>query len=92
MATEGYMSEFQGRLRSAGSAEELADLLGDTGGETPSTVAWSAVTGKPSTFPPTIGTTASTAAAGNHTHANLATADALSALAARVQALEDAAS
>lgn len=32
-------------------------------------IAWSNVTGKPNTFPPTIGTTASTAAAGNHTHA-----------------------
>lgn len=31
-------------------------------------VAWNGVTGKPSTFPPTIGTTAATAAAGNHTH------------------------
>lgn len=30
--------------------------------------AWADITGKPSTFPPTIGTTASTAAAGNHTH------------------------
>ncbi|PJN53661.1 hypothetical protein PAEVO_03820 [Paenibacillus sp. GM2FR] len=39
------------------------------GGGGPVTVAWADVSGKPSTFPPTIGTTASTAAAGNHTHA-----------------------
>lgn len=31
-------------------------------------VAWGGVTGKPSTFPPTIGTSGTTAAAGNHTH------------------------
>ncbi|QVJ00333.1 hypothetical protein KGD82_16350 [Nocardiopsis eucommiae] len=37
------------------------------------------------------GTSGTTVALGNHTHANLATTDALSALAARVQALEDAA-
>lgn len=30
--------------------------------------AWSDITGKPSTFAPTIGSTATTAAAGNHTH------------------------
>ncbi|WP_036691596.1 hypothetical protein [Paenibacillus tyrfis] len=34
-----------------------------------SAVAWANVSGKPATFPPTIGTTAATAAAGNHTHA-----------------------
>jgi hypothetical protein len=31
------------------------------------------VTGKPTTFPPVIGTTATTAAAGNHVHANMVT-------------------
>jgi len=30
-------------------------------------VAWSAITGKPTTFPPTVGTTAVTATAGNDT-------------------------
>jgi hypothetical protein len=38
----------------------------------PASVAWGDVTGKPATFPPTIGTTATTAAAGNHTHPGLA--------------------
>ena len=38
-----------------------------------------------------LGTTASTAATGNHTHSTYATTAALSDLAARVQALEDAA-
>lgn len=64
-------------------------------------VAWADVTGKPATFAPTVGTTATTAAAGNHNHA--ITADAASglaaaanlqaafvALSARVKALEDA--
>lgn len=31
-------------------------------------VDWANITGKPETFPPTIGTTSTTAAAGNHTH------------------------
>ena len=34
----------------------------------PNATTWSTITGKPSTFAPTIGTTATTAAAGNHTH------------------------
>lgn len=42
--------------------------------------AWADVTGKPATFTPTVGTTATTAAAGNHNHA--ITADAGSGLAA----------
>lgn len=64
--------------------------------------AWADITGKPTTFAPAIGATATTAAAGNHNHA--VTADAGSglaaaaniqaafvALSARVKALEDAA-
>ncbi|MCM8555347.1 head fiber protein [Streptomyces sp. STCH 565 A] len=43
------------------------DADGAAGGST----AWDDVTGKPATFPPTIGATASTAAAGNHTHTGL---------------------
>lgn len=39
------------------------------GGGGPATVSWGAVTDKPSTFPPTIGTTAATAKAGNWTPA-----------------------
>ncbi len=38
----------------------------ETGGS--QTVSWGDITEKPETFPPTIGTTATTAAAGNHTH------------------------
>ena len=34
----------------------------------PAAQTWSTLSGKPSTFTPTIGTTATTAAAGNHTH------------------------
>lgn len=66
-----------------------------------SEVKWAEVTGKPTTFPPTTGATASVAAPGNHSHA--VTADAGSGLAAaatiqalaialstRIKALEDA--
>ena len=38
-------------------------------------VTWSDITGKPTTFPPTIGTTSTSAAAGNHTHQWLAITD-----------------
>ncbi len=34
----------------------------------PAATTWTTISGKPSTFTPTIGTTATTAAAGNHTH------------------------
>lgn len=64
-------------------------------------VAWGDVTGKPATFPPTTGTSATTAAPGDHNHS--VTADAASglaaaaniqalavALSARIKALEDA--
>lgn len=36
--------------------------------DAPEAPTWTTLSGKPATFPPTIGTTASTAAAGNHTH------------------------
>ncbi|WP_411141384.1 hypothetical protein [Streptomyces sp. x-80] len=39
-------------------------------------VAWASVTGKPATFPPTVGTGAKDAAAGNHTHTGLLTGSA----------------
>ncbi len=66
-------------------------------------LAWADVTGKPSTFAPEIGTTATKAAAGNHNHAVVADAEsgleaasdiqALAiALSARIKALEDLAS
>ena len=65
--------------------------------------AWADVTGKPSTFAPEIGTTATKAAAGNHNHAVVADAEsgleaasdiqALAiALSTRIKALEDLAS
>ena len=63
-------------------------------------LAWDDVTGKPSTFAPEIGTTATKAAAGNHNHAveadetsALAAASTIQALAialsTRIKALED---
>ena len=63
---------------------------------------WASITSKPATFAPTIGATATTAAAGNHNHAvtddaasGLAAAATIQALAvalsARIKVLEDAA-
>ena len=46
-----------------GTEEEFAEAV------LPDTVTWESVDGKPATFPPTIGSTATTAAAGNHVHA-----------------------
>lgn len=48
-------------LKSNGTTMYWGDSSADS-------VPWTGVTGKPSTFTPTIGTTATTAAAGNHTH------------------------
>lgn len=45
----------------ASQAKEVATQI-DSGGAAPT---WASITGKPSTFPPTIGTTATTALAGN---------------------------
>lgn len=58
--------------------EAGAEVEGLEGGG--GSTAWADVTGKPTTFPPTVGTSATTAAAGNHNHA--ITADAASGLAA----------
>lgn len=55
----GYLNPGMGEIREADSP---SDLVGEGGG---GAVAWADVTGKPSTFPPTIGTTAATAVAGN---------------------------
>lgn len=48
-------------------AKEVATQIDAAAGG--GTVAWADVTGKPSTFPPVIGTTATTAKAGNYTPA-----------------------
>ena len=50
-------------------------------------LAWADITGKPSIFPPEIGTTASKAAAGNHNHAIAEDAASGLAAAANIQAL-----
>ncbi|WP_446049401.1 hypothetical protein [Streptomyces albidoflavus] len=88
-----------------GTRQPLSTVLAElvAGGEA-QPVAWADITGRPATYPPTIGTTAATAAAGNHTHAAAAvTATAvgggtattvqgvLAELAARIAALEGAA-
>ena len=51
---------------------------------------WDDLTGKPATFPPTIGTTATTAAAGNHTHSQYATTTTVNGVSSRVTTLENA--
>lgn len=92
------------RLAALGMAPELAkevnSQISDASG---GTVAWADVTGKPTTFPPVIGTTATTAKAGNAVQTaaqTTATAIApgtatnvqgiLAELAARITALENA--
>ena len=60
-----------GELQATGFIGPLTgNVTGNCSG-TAGAVAWGNVTGKPSTFAPTIGTTATTAAAGNHTHSYL---------------------
>jgi hypothetical protein len=61
----------------------------DMGGGS-ATVTWDAITGKPTTFAPTIGSTASTAAAGNHTHAVAAITGLQTALDAKLTATKAA--
>lgn len=51
----------------------------DVGGGGATTVAWADVTGKPATFPPTVGTTATTAKAGNYTPTSTEVGNALKA-------------
>ena len=50
-------------------------------------LAWADITGKPTTFPPEIGTTAEKAAAGNHNHAVVEDAASGLAASADIQAL-----
>lgn len=49
---------------------EAADAIASGGGDA---VTWTTLPGKPATFAPTIGTTATTAKAGNYTPANATT-------------------
>lgn len=48
-----------------GDRRRLSDVLAGIGGDV--TVSWADVEGKPTTFPPTIGTTAETAKPGDYT-------------------------
>ena len=47
-----------------GQSISVADIISGSGGG--GAVAWADITGKPATFPPVIGTTATTAKAGNY--------------------------
>lgn len=86
-----------GIMKQGNGVDVYADL-GTLGAK--QALAWADVTGKPSTFAPEIGTTATKAAAGNHNHAVVADAEsgleaasdiqALAiALSTRIKALED---
>ncbi|MDT0432801.1 hypothetical protein [Streptomyces salyersiae] len=87
-----------------GTRRPLSEVLAELTGGPAQPVTWAEITGKPATYPPTVGTTAATAATGNHTHtAQTVTATAISPgtattvqgilaeLAARITALEGAA-
>ena len=57
------VSDFGKELIQSEDAAVANTLLG--GGATPTAPAWSDITGKPDTFAPTVGTSATTAMAGN---------------------------
>lgn len=79
-STKNYFADGGDTLVVGGKlvVEAGAEVEGLEGGG--GSTAWADVTGKPATFTPTVGTSATTAAAGNHNHA--VTADAASGLAA----------
>lgn len=83
------------------TAERLNNMeAGIEAGQNPAETTWGNLSGKPDTFPPEVGSKATEAAAGNHTHKMAdvtdlaaalklkATTAALEALDARVAALE----
>lgn len=68
MATSGVAGLVYGTKLidlATGGVISFADVIAAAGGGGGS-VAWADITGKPATFPPTIGTTATTAKAGNY--------------------------
>lgn len=69
----------------------LIAIVDSAGSGGPVTVAWGDITGKPATYAPQIGTTATTAAAGNHTHAVAAITGLQTALDAKLTASKAAA-
>lgn len=67
MATSGVAGLVYGTKLidiATGGVVSFADVIAAAGGG--GAVAWADITGKPATFPPTIGTTATTAKAGNY--------------------------
>lgn len=68
MATSGVAGLVYGTKLidlATGGVVSFADIIAAAGGSG-GAVAWADITGKPATFPPTIGTTATTAKAGNY--------------------------
>ena len=66
MASIPFVATSTGDAEDAPAGSIPVALYGAGGGDEPTTVTWANVTGKPSTFAPTIGTTATTAKAGNY--------------------------
>lgn len=56
-----YPTDFEGRI----TLQDIIDTVAAAGGGEGPSITWSTLEGKPATFPPTIGTTATTAKAGN---------------------------
>lgn len=69
IASFGPTSMKVAALTGTGSRMVVTNAQGVLSAQAIPSVSWSALTGKPTTFPPTIGTGATNAAAGNHTHA-----------------------
>lgn len=77
-ANEFIFATDTGEFKRGNGVDKYADLdpIGGGGG---ATVTWSTLTGKPATFPPTVGTTATTAKAGNYAPTTAEVANALKA-------------
>lgn len=65
MSNIPFIATPSGEVADAPDGAIPIDLFGAGSGGSAGPVAWSEVTDKPTTFPPTVGTTASTAKAGN---------------------------
>ena len=87
-------TETETRANQARKLNRLAKAVEDGGGDPGDAVDWDTLAGKPDTFPPVVGTTATTAKAGNWTPTIAdvdGLQDALDLLDGRITALENAA-
>lgn len=67
MSNVPFVANPAGAATDAPSGAFPIDLYGAGSGGAPTAPAWGEITGKPATFPPVVGTTATTAKAGNYT-------------------------